>query len=69
MTKRTKIAMATVFTALIVGGAAPGAFADEQRSVGATAYRTVTGATETRYGSVAARVIERAVDAGLGTLF
>jgi hypothetical protein len=68
MTKRTKIAMATMFTALIVAGAAPGASAEEQRSVGTTAYRTVMVVTETQYGSVAVRVVNRAVEAALRRL-
>jgi hypothetical protein len=68
MTKRTKIAMATVFTALIAGGAGwagSPALAEEQQSVGTTAYRTVLVATETQYGAVAVRVINRAIENGL----
>ena len=65
MSKRAKIAMATVFTALIVGGAAPGAFGQEQRSVGTTAYRTVTSVTESRYGATVVRVVDRAIEAAL----
>ena len=63
MTKRVKILMATTAAALVVGGLAPGAHAQQRKSVGRTVYHQVTNVTDGMAGQAALRLLQRAVDA------
>ena len=60
--RRAKILLATAAAALVVGGLAPGAHAQQRKSVGQIAYQQLTNVTDGDAGRVALRVLQSAVD-------